>query len=132
MTGSDDGAGLDRHGEAYTRALVEGDLEGWLATMTDDCVFLPPGVPAVTGKEALRRWVKEAFFDVFEIEFEFGYEACDINGSTASAWGWYRQGLTPKAGGDTLQLRGKFIDVFKQTPSGDWLLDWCCFNTDQL
>jgi ketosteroid isomerase-like protein len=131
MTGNGDRAGLDRHGEAYTRALVEGDLEGWLATMTDDCVFLPPGMPAVRGKEMLRRWVKEAFFDVFDIVFEFGYEAYDVHGSTASAWGWYRQGLTPKAGGDPLQLRGKFIDVFKRCPGGDWLLDWCCFNTNQ-
>lgn len=123
-------AGLDRQGDAYTRALVEGDLEGWLATLTEDCVFLPPGAPGVKGKEAIGRWAKESFFDVFDIGFEFGYEEITITGSSASAWGWYRQLLSPKNGGEAIQLEGKFIDLFQQEEGGEWKLRWCCFNTD--
>lgn len=130
MTKEADRAGLDWHGEEYTRALVEGDLEGWLDTLSNDCVYLPPGVPAVRGREAVRRWAKESFFDPFDIGFEFEYEDFEVTGSSASAWGWYREELTPKGGGETLHLRGKFIDVFRQYADGTWKLAWCCFNTD--
>ena len=130
MTNESDRAGLDRQGAEYTRALVEGDLEGWLATLTDDCIFFPPGTPAVKGKEAVGRWAKESILDVFNVGFEFGYEDHDITGSSASAWGWYKQELSPKDGGETLHFTGKFIDVFRREESGGWKLHWCCFNTD--
>lgn len=131
MTNDTAREGLDRHGDAYTRALVEGDLEGWLSTLTDDCVFLPPGGSSVKGRDAVGRWAKESFFDLFDIGFEFGYQECTITGSSASAWGWYRQDLRPKNGGETIRLEGKFIDVFRQEAGGAWKLRWCCFNMDQ-
>jgi ketosteroid isomerase-like protein len=130
MAHEPDRAGLDLHGRLYTESLEAGDLDAWLDTLTDDCLFLPPNAPAVIGKDAVRQWAKESFFDPFDIGFRFGYEDHEMLGDRAVAWGWYDQTLEPKAGGDGIHLKGKFIDVFKKAPDGSWKLAWCCFNAD--
>ena len=99
-------------------------------TLADDCVFLPPNAPAVAGKDAVRQWASDNFFDVFDIGFRYGYEAYEILGDRAVARGWFDQTLDPKAGGDGIRMNEKFIDVFKRAPDGSWRLAWCSFNTD--
>ena len=69
-------------------------------------------------------------FDVFDIGFQYGYEDYEMLGDRAVARGWFDQTLDPKAGGDGVHMKGKFIDVFKRAPDGSWKLAWCSFNTD--
>ena len=123
-------AAIYDHREAYNSTLKNDDLEGWLDTLSNDCVFLPPNLPAVIGKDAVRGWAKEGFFDPFDIGFEFGYEDFEIRGDRAMGWGWFEQTFEPKAGGEEIHLKGKFIDVFKKAPDETWKLARCRFNTD--
>jgi uncharacterized protein (TIGR02246 family) len=125
-----DREGLYVHREAYNGALKAGDLEGWLATLTDDCVFLPPGAPALKGKDAIRTWAGENMFSVFDVALEYDFEEVDFVGSTAQAWGWFDQTLTPKDGSEPLRIRGKFLDVFQPDEAGDWKLARCAYNAD--
>jgi len=130
MAHEPDRAELYQHREAYNGTLMAGDLEGWLATLSDDCVFLAPGMPALNGKEAIRKWAGESMFDVFHVELDYDFENIESAGSTVHAWGWFHQTLTPKAGGEPLVTRGKFLDVFKPDHSGEWKLARCAYSAD--
>ena len=129
--GSDsDRAAIYAHRDAYNNALRDGDLEAWLATLTEDCVVMAAGIPAVEGKGAVRTWAKESFFDPFDVELEYDFEELEFVGTRAIAWGRFRQTLAPKDGSDPVELRGKFLDVFHQQADGGWLLARVSFNID--
>ena len=130
MTSESDRAAIYEHRDAYNGTLREGDLEGWLATLSDDCVFLPPAMPAVKGKDAVRQWAKETIFDPFNSELEYDFEELEFAGSSAFGWGWYRHTLTPKDGSEVVQLRGKFMDIFRREEDGEWILARVSFSTD--
>lgn len=130
MTTATDTAAIYRHRDAYNDTLRESDLEGWLATLTDDCVFMAPGIPAVRGKDAIRKWAAETFFQPFHNELEYDFEDLHFTDAWAHGWGWYKQTLTPKDGGEAVHMVGKFLDVFERQPGGEWLLARVSFSTD--
>lgn len=130
MSNESDRAAIYKQREAYNSSLKKGDLEGWLATLSHDCVFLPPSAPAVTGKDAVRRWAAETIFDPYHTELDFDFEELEFVGSSAFAWGRFEQTLAPKAGGETILLKGKFLDVFKRNEAGEWKLARCAFSPD--
>lgn len=129
MESSSDQAAIYAHRDAYNGALRSGDLEAWLATLTDDCVFMTGGIPAVVGKDAVREWARASFFDPFEIELNYDFEELEFHGGRAIAWGWFRQTLAPRDGGETVELQGKFLDVFHRQ-DGEWLLARVAFSAD--
>jgi ketosteroid isomerase-like protein len=129
MESNPDRAAIYGHRDAYNQALRDGDLEGWLATLTDDCVVMAAGIPAVVGKDAVRQWAADSLF-TFAVELEYDFEELEFVGARCLAWGWFRQTLTPKDGTDPVELRGKFLDVFHQQPDGGWLLARVAFSTD--
>src|SRR5262245_45050045 len=45
--------------DSYVAAINSNHLESFLATITDDAVFLPPNSPAITGKAAVGAWAKD-------------------------------------------------------------------------
>jgi uncharacterized protein (TIGR02246 family) len=118
--------------EAYISALRNDDLEGWLDTLSNDCVFLPPGYPAMNGKEAIRTWAKESTFDLYRTKLDLDFEEIEFVGSWAFAWGRFHQVLTPKAGGEPVEMKGKFLDVFRREESGRWALARAAFNLDEV
>ena len=130
MDSSSDVAAISRHRDAYNGALKAGDVEGWLATLTDDCVFLPPGVPAVVGKDAVRTWSTESIFSDFNVDLEYDFDELEFQGPSAMAWGWFKQTLAPKAGGEAIVMKGKFLDVFKKAGDGEWKLARCAYSPD--
>jgi ketosteroid isomerase-like protein len=77
------------------RAINSGDLNQWLGTLTDDAVFLPPDHPMVTGKRAVRPWVKKAFFDPFKMRFKQAFDEIESFGATAIGRGRFTLSLTP-------------------------------------
>jgi uncharacterized protein (TIGR02246 family) len=130
MESSADREAIYRHRDAYNQALRDGDLEAWLATLTDDCVFMAAGLPAVVGKDAIGKWAGESYFEPFEVELDYDFEELEFVGERALAWGWFRQTLSPKDGSDPVELKGKFLDVFHRQSAGGWLLARVAFSTD--
>lgn len=51
---ADDIAAIEEVLNQYAVTATAGDFEGWLALHADDVVKMPPGEPAIFGKEALR------------------------------------------------------------------------------
>jgi ketosteroid isomerase-like protein len=103
------------------RAINTGDLEAYLAILTDDAVFLPPGDPAKTGVE-LRTWLK-VFLDEVTVE-GLKYDTQEIVVAVNLAYHWYEftWKLTPKAGGKPTPGQGKGIHIFRRDPDGYWKL----------
>jgi uncharacterized protein (TIGR02246 family) len=103
------------------RAINSGDMEAYLAILTDDAVFLPPGAPAKTGVE-LRTWLS-AFLEEITVE-GLKYDTQEIVVTADLAYHWYKFSwtLTPKAGGKPMFGQGKGIHILHRSPDGGWKL----------
>jgi len=117
--GSDERALREVH-TTWIDAVNAGDLAGLLALMADDVVFLSPG-RAPFGRDGFRagfsgahqkNWIR-CISEPQEVVVEgvVAYTTCRDSLS-----------VTPRAGGDAMQLAGHRITIYRKQPDGRWLL----------
>ena len=103
------------------RAINTGDMNAYLAILTDDAVFLPPGDPAKTGEE-LRGWLN-AFLEDFTIEgLRYDTQEVVVVGDLAYHWYAFTWTVTPKVGGKPMPEQRKGIHILRLMPDGCWKL----------
>ena len=104
----------------WVDAANAGDLVCLLSLMTDDVVFLNPG-QAPVGR------------DGFSPRFSAAHQQARINciseledvvvvGEVAYTLSRDSLSVTPRAGGEAMQLAGHRITVYRKQPDGRWLL----------
>ena len=122
---------INRTAQEYMSGINSGDLNQWLGTLTDDVVCLPPDQPMVTGKKAVRPWVKKTFFDPFQMKLNFRFNELKVIESSAFGYGRFTLALAPKNGGKSTKLAGKFIDIFRRQSDGSWKFARVIWNYDE-
>jgi uncharacterized protein (TIGR02246 family) len=113
----------------YSASLNAGDLERWLALWTEDGVQMPPGEPAVVGKERIRTR-NGAFLDRFTFDMNIRNEEVQTSGDWGYARGVYKARLTPKAGGKPLPIDGKYMTIMVRQTDGSWKIHRDIFNSN--
>ena len=128
ITGADVDA-INEVREAEWAAIVAGDVEAHLATMTDDCIMMPPNEEAVVGHEAVRAW-DEAFIEMFEIAGE--YTGSEVVGAGDWAIENYTAAmtLTPRDSGEAAMETIKGIHVYRRQADGSWKIAQDIWNAD--
>jgi len=95
------------------------DAAGLASLYTNDAVLMPPNEAAVTGSQAIESWFQTTF-DQFTTEFTVASEELEVVGDWAFDWGAYMTALTPKAGGEPTEDRGKYIVILRKQVDGSW------------
>ncbi len=95
------------------------DAAGLASLFTNDAVLMPPNQAAVTGNQAIESWFQTTF-DQFTTEFTVASEELEVVGDWAFDWGAYMTALTPKAGGEATEDRGKYIVILRKQVDGSW------------
>ncbi len=115
----------------YAVTASAGDFEGWLSLHADDVVKMPPGEPAIFGKEALRASFAPGF-DAFNLHCVIYPEETQVHGDLGYARGTYSISATPKAGGETIDLmkHGKYLTLCKRQADGSWKISHDCYNSN--
>lgn len=122
-----DSAAIEAVAQEYADAVGADDLDRWMETLSDDIVFLPPGHPPVSGKDAVRRWAKESFFDPFRMRLDYAFDEVEVAGPWAFVRGRFTLPLNPKDGSEPTEARGNFLDVYRKD-GGAWKYARVCFN----
>ena len=104
----------------WIRAVNAGDLARLLTLMTDDVVFLNPG-QAPCGRDGFSANFSAGHQRVL-IRCTSELEEVVVVGEVAYTWSRDALSVTPRAGGDTRQLAGHRITVYRKQPDGRWLL----------
>jgi uncharacterized protein (TIGR02246 family) len=104
----------------WRRLTAEGDLDGLLALLTDDVVFLTPGNPPATKADFAAGFRQVSA----KVRIDSTQEVKDLRavGELAYAWSHLSIRLTPKQGGNTMESVGHALTVFRRTSAGKWLL----------
>lgn len=116
---AEDIAAIDELREKEELAAEAGNVDSLLALRTDDFSAMPPNQPAVKGKKAVRTFLT-GMFDQMEIEETVVSEEVTISGDWAYDRGTFSGTATPKAGGDSLSLEGKYLWILQRQEDGSW------------
>lgn len=81
------------------------------------------------GKPALRTHL-EALFSKYNARLALVIIEIKIMGETAVEYGWHELTLTPKAGGDSVYARTRYLDLWRKDKSGLWKLAIFMDNAD--
>ncbi len=115
--------------EQEIEALNAGNVEGFLAVLTEDVIAMPPNEPAIIGKDAVESWT-QSLLDQFAVQAD--YTASDI--VVAGDWAFEHFSgdwtLTPKAGGEPIAETLKGIHIYQRQADGSWKIAWDTWNSD--
>jgi len=125
----DDIAAIEQLWDNYALANNTGDLELYMSLMADDIVKMPPNKPAFSGKELLRE-KKEKGYANYTVEMAIYNEEVQVDGDLAFSRGTYTVSQTPKAGGETVYVDGKYLTILKRQPDGSWKIYRDCYNSN--
>src|SRR5262249_33469401 len=90
---------------------------------TDDAIRLSPGQPPEVGKQAIRasheRWSARQGFKVLSYAPETK-DLTFLDGGWAVEWGYVSGSYVESPGGETKQIHGTVLTVWKKLPGGSW------------
>jgi uncharacterized protein (TIGR02246 family) len=107
--------------------ILAGDLEGYGQLFTEDCMIMPPNVPAMKGREVWSQMFTGAKFT------EFNPTLNDVHGYGDLAYGSGTVTLTFQIEGmeEPISESAKWISIFRKQPDGRWLIAVDIWNSDQ-
>ena len=107
------------------RAFNDGNLDAFMALVADDAVFMPPGVPALIGKEAIYNWQN---FDEMSFDATIFSDEIEICGEWAFQRVHWEGSWTINASGETTPYKSKEIFIYRRQPDGSWLTTHAIWN----
>lgn len=114
--------------DGYELALAAGDIEAWLALWSRGGIQLPPGEPPVSGLDELKARNGRALA-AFDVTMDIVLEESVVLGDHAYSRGSYMARFSPKAGGDPINVDGKFLSILKRQQDGSWRIFRDMFNS---
>ena len=114
--------------EHTMRAENTGDAEFFNSACTDDIVLMPPGLPAVSGREAAVGFMR-AFLSHFDLRIHYVSAETEIFGDAAYDRGTYTQTLAPKGGGPEASENGNYLWLYQRSSNGGWKMARVIWNS---
>lgn len=112
--------------QVHARTALAKDWAGYVSTFLDDGVMYPPNEVALKGRAAIRAWVER-----FPAITQFTASTNEVHGrdDLAFALGTYKVTIAP-AGGAPVRDTGKFVEIVRRQPNGQWLVSVDMFSSD--
>ncbi len=106
--------------DAFLEALLNNDADGLAACYAETAVNFPVGELIGKGPDSVREtW--NTFFDSYTVQsISLSEDQMVAFGDTAAAWGLFTMTVVPKAGGDAIEMVGRYMDVARNF-DGRWL-----------
>ena len=112
----------------YAAAAHDGDLERWMSLWIDDGLQMAPQAPPRVGIEQIRAAMQPTFDLFIMSNMVINIEEVRILGDRAYSHGTYVFDMSPKEGGETTSLSGKFLDIVVKQADGSWKIAIDCHN----
>lgn len=116
----------------YVVAVNTGDFDLWISLWTDDAVQMPPDTPARVGKEQIREAMKPGF-DQMNLDMTIhSIDDVKVYGDLGIVRCTYTLKMTPKAGGETINVvpDAKDLSLWERQSDGSWKLIYDCNNSN--
>jgi ketosteroid isomerase-like protein len=114
----------------WSKAAAAKDLEETIAYYSDDAIVLPPNSASATTKEAIRNVWKDLFASP-ALVVTWKPSRVELGKSADLAWvsGTYELTMNDAAG-RPINDRGKYLEIWKKQPDGNWKCGADMWNSD--
>lgn len=119
------------HLRRATQVNNAGDSEGWLDLFTEDAVVMPEGAPAVTGAADLRALIDDRFAE-FDSDIVIEPVEIEVLGGVAIVRTVVTGTLSPKAGGEPIEVSAKEIAILERQDDDGWKVSRLIGNSDSV
>lgn len=124
----DDITAINELYDQYCLWANTGDLDLFISLWADDAIKMDVDLPAIFGKENIRAHFKPGF-EQFNLKCAIcGETEVQVSDDWAFSRGTYTLSLTPKEGGPTTYIDGKWLDILKRQADGSWKIYIDCLN----
>jgi len=97
------------------------DVDKIAAHYTDDAVLMNSGMPASTGKDAIRKALKDMVADpAFALKFQATQVEVARSGDVGYTHGQYTMTITDPASKKVINDKGSYVTVYKKQADGSW------------
>jgi len=115
----DDNAAVDKVRLDFNAAFNAGKAEAMAALIDPDGIWLPPGNPAIVGKDKVVAHYA-VYFEGTRSQFELKPGDIRVCDGWAFLSGAFSRADTPRAGGAAREVSGHYMLVLKKQPEGTW------------
>lgn len=112
--------GIKATDAAWTKAMKANDLEGVVACYAPDAVAWLPDVPEAVGTAAIRAGYKGLLDANTVKDVVLTPIASKTSGDMSTGWGHFTMTLAPKAGGEAVTMKGRYLASAQQR-NGRWV-----------
>jgi uncharacterized protein (TIGR02246 family) len=114
----------------FAAAINDGDINHLTSLWIEEGIRMPPDVPRSVGLPQIRISI-EPIFEKFKFdEFTVNPDEVHVLGDQAYSHGSYCTSMTPKIGGETIEVSGKYLTILTKQADGFWKIAVDCFNSD--
>ncbi len=113
----------------YREAFNKGEPSRILKIADPEVVNFSEGQPSGRGLESLKQHL-DNFFALYTAELTVIIAEIRVGSDIAHDYGWNELTLTPKAGGEAIYRRYRYVDVWRKNHEGQWKLWMYIDNAD--
>jgi ketosteroid isomerase-like protein len=104
---------------AWLKAMKANDVNALVACYAPDAVMWFPDAPEARGENAIRAAYTGFLGANTVVDAALTDAVYNTSGDISTSWGHFTMTLKPKAGGDNVVLKGRFMSASKKT-GGQW------------
>jgi ketosteroid isomerase-like protein len=105
--------------ERYADAMNSSDVNEIDDLFTEDAILMMPDRPAVTGRVDIVAHQRE-FFRSIKAHMATEVAEVEVFESIVYCRGSFDYSMTPKLGGTAVEMKGKFINLYKRDEMDEW------------
>ena len=110
--------------QKHLDASIGHDIDTLVETFTEDGVEMPPGGPAVIGREAYRTHCESMLEHTGDFSWSFDIAELVVSGDWA-----FERGTFDFTMADGLQDRGKYLWIYQRGADGQWRFARTIYNS---
>jgi ketosteroid isomerase-like protein len=112
---------IERHNSQAEKWYAEGNVEALLSIFAADAWQMPPNMPALAGRDAIRQFWSNAF-RFGRWDFTLRTQAVDVSGDVAIERGEYEVRFTAGSAAPMPSFvdRGNYLVHWRHDPDGQW------------
>ena len=105
----------------WNREFVAKDLEKLVAHYADDAVLMAPGTASVTGRDEIRKMLKEMLDDpALSLTFQVSRVEVSSSGELGFTQGSYHMTMTDPGSKQVIHDHGSYVTTYRKQPDGAW------------
>jgi len=116
--------------EQWSVTAAHNDLDGTVAFYADDAVLLPPNAPIATDRKSIRESWAGLLGPNTSLSWKWSKIEVAQSGELAYIYGSYRLKMGASTDSGPVNDTGKFLEVWKKQPGGQWKCIVDTYNSD--